>query len=171
MAKAPEIQSRINTVAKEMANGVNRDGIIAKYGKKWQAAPRTIDRYMKEARQKAQELQQTASKKADELFIKTKSEAIESAVMSRIERLITLTKIATGELKNEIKKPAWNNQAKKFEIITVHEKPGDLAVIKAIAEMNKMEGDYADVAVKLKGTAQDGGLQITHSVIFKDSSE
>lgn len=152
MNKSPEIQARINVVAKEMANGGNRETIIAKYGKKWRIASRTIDRYIKEARQKAQELQQAASKAADEVFIKTKAEGAESAIMSRMERLITLTRIATGELKNEIKKPAWNNQAKKFEIITVNEKPGDNAIIKAIAEMNKMEGDYSPDKIDVNGT-------------------
>lgn len=143
MKQSPQITARINAIAKELANGKERGNLLITFGKKWGISKTTFDRYLKDAKIQAQELQSKASKAADKVYIEQAAEAAKKAVMSRRKRLELLSNIASGDFVNEIKKPAWNHGSKKFEIITVRERPDHNGIIKAIAEINKMEGDYA----------------------------
>lgn len=133
----------IDAIIKEIDNGADRKAVVAKFCKKLQKSARTVDTYWKDAKKQHLERLNKASKAADDIYLATKTKAAIEAVMSRQERLELLTKIAKGEFENETKKPAWNNQKKVFEIVTVREKADHNGVMKAIAEMNKMEGDYA----------------------------
>lgn len=65
------------------------------------------------------------------------TDALKSAVMSKQERLETLTKIAKGELK--VKRPFVIGG----KIMEYPSEPDAMERKAAIAEMNKMEGDYA----------------------------
>lgn len=141
----------IDAIIKEIEVGTSRGKVVSKYCKKLQKSERTIDSYWKTANEIQKVRQEKASKAADKAYIAAKEKSAVDAVMSKQQRLELLTKIANGEFENETKKPAWNNQKKVFEIVTVREKAQDNMVIKAIAELNKMQGDYADTNVNVKG--------------------
>ena len=143
----PSKQIIIDAIIKEIEKGTGRGEVVARYCKKFQKSARTIDTYWKTANEQQKERQEKASKAADRAYITAKEKAAVEAVMSKQERMEYLTKIAKGEFENETKKPAWNNHKKVFEIVTVREKPQDHTVIKAIAELNKMEGDYAPAKI------------------------
>ncbi len=61
MAKSTSKKAKVSMIAKELSDGKERDYIVAKYGKKWQAGTRTIDRYIKEAQEEAEDIQRETS--------------------------------------------------------------------------------------------------------------
>lgn len=85
MSKSPQIQLRINTIAKEMANGKDRDAIMAIYVKKWQTSKRTIDRLIEKAKPIAKSLSSKADKAAEDTMIAEIKEAVKSGLKSVIE--------------------------------------------------------------------------------------
>ena len=72
MAKAVNIQARIDLIAKELANGLTREAILTKSCKKFQLSERQIDNYIKDATTKA------------ETALKRKNEAVERATIEVI---------------------------------------------------------------------------------------
>lgn len=118
----------IDSLIVELERGNERAKCLATLGNEWQMPVRTFDRYWKIANIRHQERQQKASAAADEVYITGKKEAAKRAVMTKQERLEVLTDIIRGGKDGE-------------------EKPAYYEIIKAIAEMNKMEGDYAPTKV------------------------
>ncbi len=85
MIKSPQIQSRINTIAKELASGKERAEILRKYAKKWQVAERTIDRYLPKAKQIATSIAKRADKVAEDTMDAVVKEAVKNGLKSVIE--------------------------------------------------------------------------------------
>lgn len=136
MPKASK-QNIIDEIVKEIQKGFGRGKVMGTIGKKWEISRTTFDRYWKTANEHVADIQQRASKAADAVYIAAKERAAIAAVMSRQARLEYLTKIVHGKIKT---KRAFlvNGKIKEHP-----EEPDHTARIKAIVELNKMEGDYA----------------------------
>lgn len=139
MAK-PDKQIVIDYLISEIGKGSNRGKVLGKAGKKWGFSRTTFDRLWKIANDQQKERQQKAKEAADAAYIQASANAAKSAVMSSQERKEILTKIAKGELSTKEANPD-----KSGEFVNVPVPIGIFERLKAIAELNKMEGDYAPI--------------------------
>jgi len=138
----------IDAIIKQLENGKERGNILATVGKKWQLSTRTFDRLLKIAQQQ-HTIKQQAIK--DAIAKDTTIKELESrkqAIMTAIERKEKLTKIANGEQMAFQQLLGNGKIAKGLMVPTLTEQ------MKAIAELNKMEGDYAPT--KVANTDTDG---------------
>jgi hypothetical protein len=140
MAKTGK-QVIVNALLKEIELGKQRSTALARAVKRWQISARTFDRHWKTANEMFTELQQKAKKASDKAYIKASKKAAVEAVMSKIERMETLSKIARGEI--PLTKPMVVDGAVKLIPVV----PDWMDRKAAIAELNKMEGDYAPTKV------------------------
>lgn len=85
----PNIQKRINDVANALTKGESRESIVAKFSKKFQTTPRTIDNYIA----KAKEQSHAAIQEENELI---KSDSTTKEVEARVEALITKEQLVQG---------------------------------------------------------------------------
>lgn len=135
--KSSSIQAIVNKLVTEIAKGKTREQALSMFVQKWQKTPRTFDRYWKKAKEIFDERQRKASEASDAAYIEASVAAAKNMVMTRAERMEVLSKIARGSM------PLF----KPFIVdgtIQVHEVAPDWNDRKgAIAELNKMEGDYA----------------------------
>lgn len=141
----PSKQVIIDAIIKEIEQGTERGKVVAKYCNKFQKSARTIDTYWKIA-QEQHVVKQEAIKK--ELAKLDKQMAIDSrirAILTAEERkeFLSLIVAAQTDLKKigNMHSPIWRKEDGTQEIITVQDK------IKAVAELNKMGGDYAPTKV------------------------
>jgi len=141
MAKADK-QVIIDSIIKDIEKGTDRGKVIAKYCKKLQKSDRTIDSYWKIANEQYKERQSKAKAAADAAYIAASAEAAKQAVMSSQERKEILSKIARGE-----RTSLEPNPKKPSVLIEVPVIVDTLEIIRAIGELNKMEGDYAPTKV------------------------
>lgn len=142
----PNKQVIIDFIISCLKAGEQRGKILAKTGKKWRTSERTFDRLLKIAKQ--QYSKQQAEIK-EELARVDKEAAIaerKKAILTASERKELLTKIARGEIEIPTKDTKWDIKTKKFSFVEV---PNFTARISAIAELNKMGGDYAAKKVQL----------------------
>lgn len=85
MNQSPQIQSRINAIAKELANGKDRDTIVSIYGKRWQTSARTVDRYIKKAKPIAKQLSLKADRAMEQTMVEEVTEAAKKGLKAVIE--------------------------------------------------------------------------------------
>ena len=146
MAKQSK-QIIIDAIVKEIEKGNRRGNVLGKIAKKWEISRTTFDRYWKTANQQQQERQKKASAAADAAYIAAKEQSAKEAVMSKQERLELLSKIAKGDIEIPDSEIKWDIIQKKFVTIKFVKLASHAARVTAIAEMNKMEGDYAPVKI------------------------
>lgn len=133
MAKSAQQQTRISTIAKELANGKERADILAKYGKKWQISPRSVDRLIENAREQAQTLRNLAEKTATDTLIEETKEAVKLGIKSKLERLLILQKEVDACLID-----LANDELEISEKVALRKTIKELQ-----SEISKIEGDYA----------------------------
>lgn len=150
----PSKQIIIDAIIKEIEQGKSKSKVLAKIGNKWRIAPRTYDRYWKTANDQYTIKQQVIKKELAEVDKQAAVEARKKAIMTADERKEYLTKIINGEIEVPYTEVKWDTNAKKFVTIKFIELAGHSARINAIAELNKMEGDYAPT--KIANTDKDG---------------
>jgi hypothetical protein len=139
MANASK-QVIIDDIVAQVELGKERGNVLATIGKKWQLSQRTFDRYWKEANKQHTERQGTIKAATMELDTTAALNAKEGHIASVLERKAFLTKIMRGEA--DIIETTHNE---KLGITTFERKPNPTEQIKALSELNKMEGDYAPV--------------------------
>ena len=108
----------------------NANDVLAKFGGVWRRKLRTFERWLPIAREYNKPRIERQEKARNEALTEQAKESIKKAILSRDERLEILSKIAKGE---------GRKVGNKLMI------PSDTDRSRAIAEMNKMEGDYAPV--------------------------
>lgn len=88
MAKSPQIQSRISTIAKDLANGKKRAELMPKYAKKWGISRTSVDRYITDAKKEAQERRNLAAKTANDTLIAETKDAVKQGLKTKFDRLM-----------------------------------------------------------------------------------
>jgi len=129
----------IDAIVKQVEKGESRGKVLGIIGKKWEISRTTFDRYWKVANEQHKELQDKAKDAADKAYIQSSEIAAKRAVMSRAERLEVLSSIARGDITMQVM-----DGEKVTEVQVVIE---TLEKLKAISELNKMEGDYAPAKI------------------------
>ena len=153
----PTKQIVIDAIIKEIEQGKTKTKILAKFGAKWRIAPRTYDRYWKTANEQHTAKQEAIKKELAEIDKQAAIEARKKAIMTADERKEYLTKIVNGEIEVPYTEVKWDKKQNKFVTIKFVELANHAARINAIAELNKMEGDYAPTKVDNTHT---GSVQI-----------
>jgi hypothetical protein len=134
----PNKEYCVNQILSELDWGVCHTETFAKFGTLWGISGPTFDAYWKEANRRFN-LSTEEIKKAKMAFaIKEEKKAVKKAILSKYKRMELLSKIATGEIK------AWREVITDGGIQKIEYYSG-AEVKAAIAELNKMDGEYAPI--------------------------
>lgn len=149
----PNRQVIVDEMVKLVEQGKSYTQAMAVNGRRWQMPERTFNRYWKTANEQHTAKNEALKKKLAEVDEHAAIEARKKAIMTADERKELLTKIAKGELR--IKKPFVISG----KIMEYPSEPDAMDRMKAVAELNKMDGDYAPI----KQAQTDGaGKDIVH---------
>jgi hypothetical protein len=143
----PSKQTIIDAIIKGIEQGKDRGKLLATIAKKWQISNRTFDRHWKVANIQHAERQSRIKEKLAKVDEDAAIEARKKAIMTSDERKELLTSIANGTLR--IKKPF----VIAGKIMEYPAEPDHTDRKNAIAELNKMEGDYAPTKIKATVTS------------------
>jgi hypothetical protein len=146
----PNKQIIIDFIISCLKKGDERADILLKVGKKWQSQKKSnssIDRLIKIAKEQHAIARQSIQKELAEADKALELEARKAAILSPIERKELLTRIAKGEIEVPTTEAKWDRSKNEFVMIPFIELASHQARINAIAELNKMEGDYSPVKV------------------------
>ncbi len=133
----PSKQIIVDFIVAELKQGSERGEVLAKVVKKWQTTTRTFDRYFKEAKEQHIAAQKLIKDELAKVSVEQAKESLKKQILTADERKEILSKIALGELEAEIL------LVTKDGIKKAKQKPSHNDMKGAIAELNKMEGDYA----------------------------
>ena len=141
----PNKEVMITEMIAAMDFGEDRAAAMATLCEKWQIKTRTFDRYWAEARTRFEASMEVEKKAFDEVRLEAKVAAFKSQIMGKVERMEILSKIARGEI--PLSKPMVVSLGSGMgsEIQTTEVAPSWLDRKLAIAELNKMDGEYAPV--------------------------
>ena len=156
----PSETSQIEFIKDCLRKGQLPKDVLSEFGKKWRnVSKRTFERRLKVAVLAVTEEQRSIQAQAEGNVAK-KVEALESKIMTAIERKQYLTKIISGEVEIPYTEIKWDANQKKFVTIKFVELAPHTARISAIAELNKMDGDYAPIKQDLKITGTKISVKI-----------
>ena len=134
----PKKEQTVNEMLLEIEMGTSYTECLKINGGLWGLPPTTFDRYWGEAskRYKARldAIEEATTKAAVSMEIK----ALKKAILSRHERQELLSKLATGEIRS------WREVVTESGVIKL-EYYSAAEAKQNIAELNKMDGDYAPV--------------------------
>ena len=133
----PSETAQINFIADCLRKGEQRKEILGKFGKKWEKVSRTtFDRRLRQAEAHVASEQQRIKEQAEQEVVK-EADALKSKILTSLERQAILSDMAKGELETEVL------LVTKDGIKKAKAKPTHAERRAAIAELNKMSGDYA----------------------------
>lgn len=138
----PAEQLQVNFISDLLRKGEERKTILPKFTAIYHKSEKTFNTRLNIAT-KAVQAEQKRIQELAEGNVAKQVEALESKIMSVIERKDYLTKIITGEIEIPYTEVKWDTKQKKFVTIKFVELSPHTARISAIAELNKMGGDYA----------------------------
>jgi len=125
----------------EMAKGdIQRSSVLGKFDKKWGKSSSTFDRNWKVALERHRDRLLEAQSIKDELILENEKKATENGILTRNQKQKILSDIAKG---NVIRKFGEGKDAVSM-LVT------DAERIRAINELNKMQGDYEPELFKIK---------------------
>lgn len=162
MAKVNEV-AHIEFIKDLLRNGEERKTILAKTSKKWQKlSVRSIDRLIRNAKDALRsEIEQIETKTQES--INKEVESRKSKILTVIERMEILSAIAKGEI------PLTKPMVVDKNIENVPVVPDWMDRRAAIAELNKMQGEYAPV--KTETNLLSDGKRISFEVGFKKTDK
>jgi hypothetical protein len=147
----------INSILLEMDFSTSRSDVMTLTCDKWQMSERTFDRYWALAKKRFLVVQKDIADMQKAVILETAEARMRSSIMSKHERMEVLSAIARSEL--DLSKEVVT----ALGIETLNVKPDYNDRKAAIAELNKMEGDYAPVKTDL--TSKGEKIQSTPSTI------
>lgn len=155
----PDKQTIIDFIVSCLENGEQRGNILVKTGKKWGTSKSAFDRWLKIAKEQHTVKHDAIKKQLAIIDTAAAIQARKKAIMNAEERKEYLTRILSGELK--VKKPFVIGG----KIMEYNFEPDHADRLKALAELNKMEGDYAPSKVAQTDTAgNDKEFNITLNI-------
>jgi len=133
------IENAINEILSDLDFGIERADCLSKFVEKWQVSTRTFDRYWSEALSRFAALNLRAQNVLEEEYINGKKEALKKAILTKHERMEILTQIAKGEIPL-VKHIVCDGVIQEVDVL-----PAWADRKAAIAELNKMDGEYAPI--------------------------
>ena len=151
----PNKENIITEILIELEKGISFTACAELFDMNWSLPSTTFKRYWKEANERYQTVNVTAQKELSDIFLEGKKEALKKAILTKHERMELLSKIATGEI------PTWREVITEAGIQKLEYYSGAEAKA-AIAEINKMDGEYAPIKKDITSNGQ------TISINFED---
>jgi hypothetical protein len=145
--RKPDKQTIIDFIISCLEKGEQRGNILVKTGKKWGTSKSAFDRWLKIAKQQLTNKQQAIKKELEAIDKAAAIEARKKVIMTSDERKEYLTKLILGQIEIPYSEAKWDRNQSKFVTIKFVEVANPQARISAIAELNKMEGDYSPLKV------------------------
>lgn len=164
MAKIPKPNKQvlIDFIINCLKEGEPRNIILAKVVLKCHLRPpssRTVDRWLKIANIEFKAAQIETKKELAKVDLEMAVEERKRVILTAIERKELLTQIALGEVEIPTLEAKWDPVNKIFVMIPFVELPTHQARIKAVEELNKMDGDYAATKQDIKITKLGADLE------------
>ena len=161
----PNKQIIIDFIISCLKNGEQRGNILVKTGKKWGTSKSAFDRYLKIAKDQYTVTQGLIKSELLEIDKQAAVEARKKAIMNADDRKEWLTKIIMKDLKvmkvggstQMVHEYKDKNGVIVTEIISYDHK------LKALAELNKMEGDYSPTKIAQTNTL---GEDVTPMIVL-----
>jgi len=135
----PNKEFAVNEILSELDWGVKYSEALTKYVDLWQISSRTFDRYWQEANKRFKGAAEEVKKAKTDFIIKEEKKAFKKAILNKHERMEILTQIAKGEI------PLTKHIVCDGVIQEVDVVPAWADRKAAIAELNKMDGEYAPI--------------------------
>lgn len=151
-----------------LKKGEQRGEILVKTGKKWGTSKSAFDRMLKIAKEQHAIRQEEIKKELEEVDRLAAIEARKKAILSADERKELLTKIAKGEIEIPDDDVKWNPNIKIYETHVIIRLANHVSRINAIAELNKMDGEYAPRKTEITGP---NGQPIQTQTVTKSDEE
>ena len=150
----PSTQIIIDAIIKGIEQGKTFDTCLKLYGTKWNLTRSTFIRRWKDANEQHTVKQQAIKSKLAIIDQQAAIDARKKAIMNADERKEWLTKMINGEMK--AKRPFVING----KIMEYPEDPSHSDRLKALAELNKMDGEYAPTKNAITDTKGNDLFQI-----------
>lgn len=147
-----------DSIIKMIEQGIATEKICSAICSKFQFTERTFYNHYKNAQEQHRIKHESIKQELMAIDTKNAIEARKKAIMTSDERKELLTKIANGELK--IKKPF----VIAGKIMEYSSEPDHADRMKAAAELNRMEGDYAPAKVLTTGVT-------TIKVVYEENED
>lgn len=133
----PNREALINEMISDIDFGLDRSAVMARFVAEWQLSTRTFDRYWQSAKKQFEEEQMQIRLERQDIKVAAKVEQVEHRIMAKSERMSILTQMADGTLQVQRSVPT------KDGVLTFLALPDYNDRKAAIAELNKMDGEYA----------------------------
>lgn len=145
----PTEKAQVEFIKDCLRKGEKKAQILAKFVGKWHGiAPRTFERRLKVATESlSSEIKEIEARAVE--GIAKKAEAVMGRILSVTERQILLTDIALGKV--IVTKPIWTGKGFKNQKCP----PDHSDRTRALAELNKMGGDYGATKSYILGDAEN----------------
>lgn len=161
-----QIQARIKAIAKDIAAGTTI-GLVPKYMALFNLKATQINHYVKQAKPLALKIQQQTLAKEQQAMEDTRIIELKSQVITKLERMKILNDIATGTTQITLRRPVWNAEDRKMQMVAVTNPPNERDRMKAIEILNAMDGSNAPI----KTDNRHQVIAHSHHVIFEDYSQ
>ena len=135
----PNKENIITEILIELEKGISFTACAELFDMNWSLPSTTFKRYWKEANLRYQTVNVTAQKELSNIFLDGKKEALKKAILTKHERMEILTQIAKGEIPI-VKHIVCDGVIQEVDVV-----PAWADRRAAIAELNKMDGEYAPI--------------------------
>jgi hypothetical protein len=135
----PNRDALINEMISDIDFGMDRGEVMARFVAEWHLSTRTFDRYWQAAKKQFEEEQNQIKLERQDIKVAAISERTEYRVMSKAERMNVLSQMADGTLQVQ------RNVVTKDGVMVILALPDYNDRKAAIAELNKMDGEYAPI--------------------------
>jgi hypothetical protein len=135
----PNKELIVNEILGEMDFGITYKECMQLNQSKWKLTEGTFVRYWKEASARYLAANEREQKAKEVVRVQMAQESLKKAILSKHERMEILTQIARGEIPL-VKHIVADGMIQEREVVPSWKDRRD-----AVAELNKMEGDYAPI--------------------------
>ena len=134
----PKKEQTVNEMLLEIEMGTSYTECLKINGGLWGLPPTTFDRYWGEASKRYKARLDAIEEATTKVAVSMEIKALKKAILSKHERQELLSKLATGEIRS------WREVVTESGVIKL-EYYSAAEAKQNIAELNKMDGDYAPV--------------------------
>ena len=134
----PKKEQTVNEMLLEIEMGTSYTECLKINGGLWGLPPTTFDRYWGEASKRYKARLDAIEEATTKVAVSMEVKALKKAILSKHERQELLSKLATGEIRS------WREVVTESGVIKL-EYYSAAEAKQNIAELNKMDGDYAPV--------------------------
>lgn len=134
----PKKEQTVNEMLLEIEMGTSYTECLKINGGLWGLPPTTFDRYWGEASKRFKARLDAIEEATTKVAVSMEVKALKKAILSKHERQELLSKLATGEIRS------WREVVTESGVIKLEYYSASEAK-QNIAELNKMDGDYAPV--------------------------